>query len=153
VAQIFDHPEYLGALGGVSAVEIVHAPGMKSTALLLAGWLGAQLRWKLDGGGGQTEGLQFLDRHGSGVTVTLREEAGRALGSVRLTSGETTFLVTHREGSSFLYADIRLPGERESHYLMPGGKDELVALLDDELMSGGKHKVYLKAVATIVNAL
>ena len=72
---------------------------------------------------------------------------------MRLTAAETSFLVAHHEGSSFLYADIRLSGDRESHYLMPGGKDDPVSLLNDELMSGGKHKVYLKAVAAIVKAL
>jgi len=35
---------------------------------------------------------------------------------------------------------------------MPGGKDDLVSLLNDELMSGGKHKVYLKAVTTVATA-
>jgi glucose-6-phosphate dehydrogenase assembly protein OpcA len=147
VAQIFDHPEYLEALGGLNAVEIVHAPGMRTTALLLAGWIAAQLQWTPDG-----NPLRFLDREGNGVAVTLREAPGRAFGSLRLSAGETTFLVAHREGSSFLHADIRLPGNRESHYLMPGGRDDLVSLLNDELMSGGKHKVYLKAVGLIGTA-
>jgi glucose-6-phosphate dehydrogenase assembly protein OpcA len=151
VAQIFDHPEFLGELDSIRDVEIVHAPGMKSTALLLAGWMGAQLQWKLEGSDAQS--LRFQDRDCQAVTVTPREEAGHPLGSVRLTAAETSFLVAHHEGSDFLHADIRLSGDRESHYLMPGGKDDPVALLNDELMSGGKHKVYLKAVTTIVSAL
>jgi len=151
VAQIFDHPEFIEVLDSISAVEIVHAPGMRSTALLVAGWMGAQLRWKPEGNDAQ--GLRFRDAEGHEVTVTLREEAGRALGSVRLTAAETSFQVAHHEGSSFLHADVRLSGDRESHYLMPSGKDDAVSLLNDELMSGGKHKVYLKAVAEIVKAL
>ena len=151
VAQIFDHPEFLEELGSIGAVEIVHASGMRSTALLLAGWMAAQLQWKLEGSDAQ--GLRFRGGEGQDVTVTLREEAGRALGSVRMTAAETSFLVAHHEGSNFLHADIRLSGDRESHYLMPGGKDDAVSLLDDEMMSGGKHKVYLKAVAAIVKAL
>jgi len=151
VAQIFDQPECLEELGGLDAVEIVHAPGMGTTALLFAGWLAAQLQWKLDGA--QSHGLRYLDRGGSAVAVTLREEPGRALGSVRLSAGERFFLVAHHEGSSFLHTDIRLSGERESHHLMPGGKDDLVSLINDELMSGGKHKVYLKAVGKIEGAL
>jgi glucose-6-phosphate dehydrogenase assembly protein OpcA len=151
VAQIFDHPEFLEALGSIRAVEIVHAPGMKSTALLLAGWMGAQLQWKLEGSEGS--GFRFRELEGHEVTVTMREEAGRALGSVRLTAGEASCLVAHHEGSEFLHADVLLSGGRESHFLMPGGKDDAVALLNDELMSGGKHKVYLKAVAAIVKAL
>jgi glucose-6-phosphate dehydrogenase assembly protein OpcA len=151
VAQIFDHPEFLADLGSIGAVEIVHAPGMRSTSLLLAGWLGAQLRWKL--AGSEVQGLRFTDDDGQGVTVTLREEPGRMIGSVRLTAAETSFLVAHHEGSSFLHADIKLSGDRESHYLMPGGKDDAVSLLNDELMIGGKHKVYLKAVAMVAGVL
>ncbi len=151
VAQVFDHPEYLAELGGIGAVEIVHAPGMRSTALLLSGWLGAQLQWKLDSL--EAAGIRFLNHDGTAVPVALREAAGPPLGSVRLTAGASSFLVAHHEGSSFLHADILLSGNREAHYLMAGDKDDPVSLLNDELMSGGKHKVYLKAVAAIANAL
>jgi glucose-6-phosphate dehydrogenase assembly protein OpcA len=151
VAQIFDHPEYLDELAGLDTVEISHAPGMRSTALLLAGWLGAQLRWKLEAANGAR--ISFTDGNAKPVTVTLREAPGRALGSLQMCAGESCYLVAHHEGSSFLYADIRLSGDRESHYLMPGGKDDIVCLLDDELMSGGKHKVYLKAVNLVVGIL
>jgi glucose-6-phosphate dehydrogenase assembly protein OpcA len=151
IAQIFDHPEFLGELEALQAVDIVHAPGMHSTALLLAGWLGAQLKWNFASSDPQT--IWFRAHDGAAVSVTFREQPGRALGSVSLTAGDSSFVVEHREGSNFLHADIRLSGEGAIHYLMPGGSDDLVALLDDELMSGGKHKVYLKAVNTIVPAL
>ena len=109
------------------------------------------MQWKLEGT--EAEHVQFQDPNGNEVTVTLREEPGRILGSVRLAGGETSFLAAHHEGSSFLHADVRLSGDRDFHYLMPGGKDDLVSLLNDELMSGGKHKVYLKSVATVIDAL
>lgn len=151
VAQIFDHPEYLAELPTVEQVEIAHAPGMRSTALLLAGWLAAQLQWST--GEFSPRQAKFKNREGKEVIVALKEEAGRALGSLKLDAGAASFVVAHHEGSSFLHADIRLPGDRESHYLMPGGKDDLVALVNDELMSGGKHKVYLRAVAKVVDGL
>ena len=152
VAQIFDQPEYLAELPGLDTAEIAHGPGMRATALLMAGWLGAQLQWQLQGRDG--DGLRFTNIGGNTVTVRFQETPGRALGSARLgAGGESSFLVSHHEGSDFLYADIRLPGDRESHYLMPGGKDDLVCLLNDEMMSGGKHKVYLKAVGVIAGVL
>jgi len=151
VAQIFDHPEYLDELSGLTRVEIAHGPGMRSTALLLAGWLGAQLRWKLESF--DPQGLRFLDGDEKPVAVALWEERGRAVGSMRMSTADGSFVVAHHEGSSFLHADIQLAGNPESHYLMPGGKDDIVCLLNDELMSGGKHKVYLKAVNMIARAL
>jgi glucose-6-phosphate dehydrogenase assembly protein OpcA len=151
VAQIFDHPEFLGELDNVRAVEIVHAPAMRSTALLLAGWLAAQLNWTYQGA--DPHGLLFTDKNRNNIAFTLWEKPGPALGSVQLCAGDTFFSVTHPEGSDFLYADIRLSGEGAVHYLMPGGKDDLVCLLNDELMSGGKHKVYLKSVSAIIAAL
>ncbi|HEX4083685.1 MAG TPA: glucose-6-phosphate dehydrogenase assembly protein OpcA [Chthoniobacteraceae bacterium] len=150
VAQIFDHPEYLDVLADLSAVEIIHGAGMRSTAILMAGWMGAQLGWKL--AGTDASGLRFTAHAGGTVAVTLREEAGRALGSIKLAAGSNTFLVAHREGSGYLHADIHLDG-RDCHYLMPGDKGDAVSLLKDELMSGGKHKVYLKAVTVIEAAL
>jgi len=151
VAQIFDHPESLGELAAADAVEIVHGPGMRTTALLLAGWMAAQLQWKLEGTA--PHGIRFNDRAGKGIAVTLSEEPGPSLGSLRMSAGEAAFTVAHHEDSPFLHADIRLPGNRETHYLMPGGGDDLLTLLDDELMSGGRHKVYLKAVGMIEGAL
>jgi len=151
VAQLFDHPEHAAELGGVDGLNIVHGPGMRTTAMLLAGWVAAQLQWRLDGA--EPNGIRYLDARGNRVTVTLREEAGKAIGSVELRAGETSFLVSHREGSEFLYADVHLSGNRETHCLMPGGKEDLVALLNEELMAGGKHKVYMKAVGMIEGAL
>jgi glucose-6-phosphate dehydrogenase assembly protein OpcA len=147
IAQIFDHPEFLNNVESVSNVEISHAPGMRSTALLLTGWMAAQLEWKFEAA--SPAQLDFIDRDMQHVTVSLREAAGRAIGSVQLAAGDCSFEIAHREDSNFLYADIRLPNGRESHSLMPGGKDDPVSLLNDELMSGGKHKVFLKAVAAI----
>lgn len=147
VAGIFDHPEYLDQLANLAAAEIVHGPGMRSTALLLAAWLAAQLGWKFESA--SDKAAQFRDGGGRAIAVSLSEAPGRALSSIRLIAGEASFLVAYRENSDFLYADIVRPGKRESHYLMPGGKDELVSLINDELMAGGKHKVYLKTVTVI----
>jgi glucose-6-phosphate dehydrogenase assembly protein OpcA len=150
IAQIFDHPECLDELPSMDGIEIVHAPGMRTTAILLSGWLGAQLDLKFlasDAGG-----IRFQWR-GREITVSFREEAGRSLGSVRLKIGEKSFLLAHREGSSFLHADVCLPAGRDSHLLMASGKEDLVSLLNDELNFGGKHKVYLKAVRLVAGAL
>jgi glucose-6-phosphate dehydrogenase assembly protein OpcA len=43
LAQFFDHRATHHHLAEIKAVEIEHAPGFRSTALLLVGWLAAQL--------------------------------------------------------------------------------------------------------------
>ena len=50
VAQFFDAPDAQAALGSLDALEITHAPGARTQALLLAGWLGVQLGWRVAGG-------------------------------------------------------------------------------------------------------
>src|SRR5881275_2343221 len=45
IAQFFDTPAGQEQLANISRVEITHAPQYRSTALLLTGWLAAQLGW------------------------------------------------------------------------------------------------------------
>ena len=157
VAQIFDHPEYLAELRNLNAIEIVHAPGMRSTAVLLAGWLASQCEMEARGPLSRAHAKFRIGAMATRVALTLREEPGRALGEraagVRVLAKAPFRISEHREGSNYLYADIQLPGDRETHCLMPGGNDDIVALLNDELMYGGKHKVYLKAVSAVVGDL
>jgi glucose-6-phosphate dehydrogenase assembly protein OpcA len=150
VAQIFDHPEFLGALHEVCEAEIIHAPGMRSTALILAGWLSSQLKWTFIGVYGPK--LSFRCPANKQAAITLTEKPGPALSGITIGCGANSFEIMHQEGSNFLHADIHLPEIPSVHYLMPEGKEDIVSLLDDELMSGGKHQVYLKAIAAISKA-
>src|SRR5438270_661609 len=45
LAQFFDHPSTQTRFDEIESVEIEFAPAFRSTALLLAGWLAAQLDW------------------------------------------------------------------------------------------------------------
>ena len=150
VAQIFDHPEFLGSLNDVCEAEIIHGPGMRSTALLLAGWLSAQLKWTFGSANGAK--LDFRCTANHPAVITLCEEPGPALKGITLKADTSSFEIMRHDGSSFLHADIHLPEISTVHFLMPGGKEDIVSLLDDELMSGGRHKVYLKAFAAISKA-
>ena len=48
LAQFFDHPASHHRLAKISKVRIDFAPGFRSTAILFAGWLGAQLNWHIE---------------------------------------------------------------------------------------------------------
>src|SRR2546423_13648907 len=57
LAQFFDHPASHAHFDKIENVEIDHAAGFRSTAVLLVGWLAAQLQWT---DGKQTkDGLSF----------------------------------------------------------------------------------------------
>src|ERR1043166_2699708 len=48
VAQFFDHPASHHHFAEMEKVTVDFAPAFKSTAILLVGWLSAQLGWKTD---------------------------------------------------------------------------------------------------------
>ena len=66
LAQFFDHPASRHHLGKFDHCEIDFAPGYRSTALLLAGWLAAQLDWKLEKES-RNFALNFSDKTGRRV--------------------------------------------------------------------------------------
>src|SRR5438105_446262 len=48
LAQFFDHPTSHHHFGEIENAQIDFAPGCRSTAVLLAGWFGAQLNWRCE---------------------------------------------------------------------------------------------------------
>src|SRR5438128_683986 len=48
LAQFFDHPASHHHLTEIKHAEIDFAPDYRSSAILLAGWIAAQLQWKMD---------------------------------------------------------------------------------------------------------
>lgn len=145
VAQLFDHPANLSELRKVTRARIVHAINHRATALLLLGWLMAQLRWSLV----DKTGTGFVfSRDGGRLDIELREQPGAAICELCLQSDSASFRITREITSEFYHTDVELAEGRQDHHLTPAGKDELVALLNEELMRAGKHEVYLRALAS-----
>src|SRR5216117_3303142 len=48
LAQFFDHPASHHRFGTIDSAHIAFAPGFRSTAVLFAGWLAAQLNWRAE---------------------------------------------------------------------------------------------------------
>ncbi|SRR5581483_4664784 len=143
IAQLFDHPVNLAALKKATRLQITHAPKHRMTALLLVGWLMAQLRGSL----AENHGDRFVFNHnGSHLDVTLQEKEGAAISEVLLESPDAKFRINLDSGSGFFHAKVELANGRRYEHLVPAGKDELIELLNEELMRGGKHPVYLNAL-------
>ena len=140
LAQFFDNPASHIRFDEIERVEINFAPGFRSTALLLAGWLAAQLRWS---NGQQTDegALNFRGPTEKKIEVALSEKAGEPIGRCALSCGSIEFVVNHSENAGLL--DVAA-GDRRCR--MPAGKNDPVRLMGEELMRGGPHRVYLRAM-------
>ncbi len=149
LAQFFDAPDYLAHLSHLRAVQIQHAPGYRSTALLLVGWLSAQLGWRLK----SPAPLLFESAEEKAIAIQLDEQPGPALGACQLDCGPATFGLRRQTGERYLHADIALPGGQRFQHLIPAGPETTLELLDEEMTRGARQTVYLRALAAITPLL
>jgi len=151
LAQFFDHPRSHHRLEEIERVEIDFAPGYRSTALLLAGWLAAQLHWTLDENS-KDNALAFRDRLKRTIQVSLGEKAGEPIGRCVVTCGSVEYRVTHSANADLLDVAVEGPDAQRT-CLMPAGGNDSVRLMSEELMRGGPHRVYLRAMNCVRNLL
>jgi glucose-6-phosphate dehydrogenase assembly protein OpcA len=152
LAQFFDHPASHHRLAKISKIRIDFAPGFRSTALLFVGWLGAQLNWEIDEVRSPRE-LQFTRTSGRPIDVELHERDGQTVHEIALTSGDVEFGVTYANCGDLLEVSRERPGENPMRQLMPAGKNDPVNLMSEELMRGGPHHLYLRAVNCVRDLL
>jgi len=151
LAQFFDHPASHQDLEEIESVEIDFAPGYRSTALLLAGWLAAQLHWTLEKSS-KDAALAFRDRAEKAIRVSLTEKVGEPISRCAVKCGSTAFHVAHSANADLL--DVSVEGSNsERKCLMPAGSNDPVRLMSEELMRGGPHRVYLRAMSCVRDLL
>ena len=152
LAQFFDHPASHHRLAKMSKVQIDFAPTFRSTALLFVGWLAAQLDWHVDEVKSPRE-LRFTETGGRPIDVELREHDGQPLHEITLTSGDVEFGVTYAKCGDLLEVSRVQTGEKRTPQLMPTGNNDTVGLISAELIRGGPHHVYLRALNCIRDLL
>src|SRR6266567_2560306 len=152
LAQFFDHPASHHRFAKIKNACIEFAPGFRSTAMLFAGWLAAQLNWRVEKtiGGGV---LQFVNLSGRKIDIELRERAGEPIGEIVLNSREVEFVVARAKCGDLLEVSRAKPDEKRMPQLMPAGSNDPVSLMSEELMRGGPHHVYLRAVNCVRDLL
>jgi glucose-6-phosphate dehydrogenase assembly protein OpcA len=151
VAQFFDHPASHHHFPKIENVRIDFAPGFGSTAVLLAGWLGAQLNWRIDSANGAS--FQFVDTNRRKIEIDLRENDGPPVGKVVIHSSEAEFSVTPAECGDLLEVSRCRPNEQRTSQLMPAQSYDLADLMTQELLRGGSHHVYLRAANCVRDLL
>ena len=144
VAQFFDHPASHHHFDEIESAQIDFAPDFRSTAVLLAGWLGAQLNWRAEPTRNANE-FAFTDSQDRKIDVVLSERAGEPVSRIVLSSGGIEFVVAHAKGADLFEVWRGKREEKCPRQMMPSGSNDPVVLMSDELMRGGPHRVYLRA--------
>ena len=144
LAQVFDMPGGATALRKLRRVSIAHAPGARTTAILLLGWLAAQLGWSAHRPAGRR--ITFTTDDGQ-IVCELSEAAGPSISQIILDTDELHLSANHASGMDYLNLAVNWTDGRSAKYLLPADSDDLPDILDEELASGGRHRVYLKALA------
>lgn len=152
LAQFFDHPASHHRLVKISKVRIDFAPGFRSTAILFVGWLGAQLGWRIEEVKSSQE-LQLTGAAGRHIEVALREHEGQPVHTIALTSDDVEFRVSYAKCGDLLEVSRAQPGDKRMPQLMPAGTNDPVSLINEELMRGGPHHVYLRAANCVRDLL
>jgi glucose-6-phosphate dehydrogenase assembly protein OpcA len=148
IAQFFDHPASHHHFSEMENLTVNFAPGFKSTAILLIGWLAAQLKWKTNQQ--QMNGsCRFLDANNRKIDIELRERSGAPIGEVILDSRKVKFCIAPAKCGDLL--EISRSGENETALpqMMPAQSNDPVDLMTQELLRGGPHRVYLRAVNSV----
>ncbi len=150
LANVFDHANGLRSLRKIRSLEITHAPGSRTTAHLLLGWLAAQLGWTLD---------SVLSRHTfrapdrGEVIFDLKESAGATISACKFTADGATISITREPEAEFFHATITDDGSDPVSIRLPSGRDSVEDILLMELGRGGVHPLYhktLKAIAPLL---
>lgn len=144
-AQFFDHPASHHHFATMDEVRIEFGAGFRRTALLLAGWLAAQLNWS----DGVTEPLVFSNGEGKKVKVDLQQSGEGPISALRARSGGIEFEVQRARCGDLLEVGRGKAGQKKSHQLLPYGETDLASLVGAELMRGGKHEIYQHAVEKV----
>jgi glucose-6-phosphate dehydrogenase assembly protein OpcA len=152
LAQFFDHPASHHHFATIHGARVDFAPGFKSTAVLFAGWLAAQLNWRAEKANGAHK-LRFTGPSQRRIDIELHERAGEPISKIALKSRDIEFLVAHAKCGDLLEVSRGKPGEKRMPQLLPAGKNDPVSLMSEELMRCGPHSVYLHAVNCVRDLL
>jgi glucose-6-phosphate dehydrogenase assembly protein OpcA len=152
LAQFFDHPASHHHFGKIESARIDFAPEFRSTAVLLAGWLAAQLNWQAEKT--RTENrLTFSDSSRRKIDIELRKLSGPPIDEIILNSDGVEFVVAPAKCGDLLEVSRGKPSEKRMPQLVPAQSNDPMGLMSQELLRGGPHKVYLRALNCVRDLL
>ncbi|PYL07846.1 MAG: hypothetical protein DME34_06020, partial [Verrucomicrobia bacterium] len=141
IAQFFDHPTSHHHFATIENLNVDYAPGFKSTALLLLGWLGAQLNWKPNEPA-RNGSCRMLDANNRKIDIELRPRDGGPIGEVTINSNGVQFRVAPAQCGDLLEISRRGANESPVPQMMPAQSNDPAELVTQELTRGGPHEIY-----------
>jgi glucose-6-phosphate dehydrogenase assembly protein OpcA len=145
IVRLFEPAIHRNALKNIGRIEIVHGERRRSTALLLAGWIATRLGWPApvaDGPGRMRAG---------DAEICFEEKAGPAVASCALTGPRIEFRIGVDPGSGLVLSSSRIVAAAPHQEALPGLRDHLADLLDEELTHGTRHLPYFEALNWILS--
>lgn len=146
LAGIFDTPGTLPELSRLRSLAITHAPGCRTTALLLVGWLADRLGWTLTG---TPSSPLFQDPLGGSVALTLDESEGSSISRMELSSEKATFSLARETGSDLYVTTAKGESLAATTRMVRAPREETREILLAELARGGRHPLYTKAAEAV----
>ena len=81
------------------------------------------------------------------------EKEGEPISACQITTESAVFRIEHKPGADLLDVFFGRTEGRKMRQLLPAGKNDVVELVQEELMRGGPHRVYLRAVEQVRDLL
>jgi len=152
IAQFFDHPASHHHFAKIENLNIDYASDCKSTALLLLGWLGAQLNWKVNEPA-RNGSCRLVDANNRKIDVELRKREGTPIGEVTMNSSGIQFRVAPAQCGDLLEVSRSAENETAVPQMMPAQSNDQADLMSQELTRGGPHHLYLRALNCVRDLL
>ncbi|PYM02454.1 MAG: hypothetical protein DMF19_02855 [Verrucomicrobia bacterium] len=147
-AQFFDHPGSHHHFREIESGSIVFGNDFRSTAILFVGWLAAQLGWEIRNRKKSNE-VELENSAGKPIRINLQEKGDVPIASFTAQSHEIEFQVMQADCGDLLEVCRGKLGEAQARQVLPSSENDPVKLMSEELMRGGPHHVYLRAVEKV----
>ena len=146
LAGMFDNPGTLPELQLLKSLQIDHAPGSRSTALLLVGWIADRLGWVLKE---ISPNPIFSDPKSEKIQVTLTEKVGASISRMLLGSDNSSFELIREQESDLYRTIVKSTGSVPTVRMVRAAREETREILLAELARGGRHPLYSRAVLAV----
>lgn len=142
LASCFSCATALEELHQLQCVEITHSRGHRLAGLLIAAWIGARMKCRLE----PSAGIKLVTPEGAAIGVSLRECGdGEALQRIELRSANATFSVSRDCGAAYVCTSVQI-GDHRHEQMLPADLVTDAAVIGEQLSRLGGQSLYLQIV-------